>query len=396
MAGTIKEKFTRWRLSANKRKAEKKIKKYEEWKIKCQDIEDEQLELKTEYGREKAWQERYIKSKAYIAIVIGIFMLLLSFSLTYICETSQWDEKWTALCEAGITILNSVFSIIIGIGISTLVLDFFGYIKYTRERLKEIMIDKRYIETLSEDEKKNIIDICERSLYFKNGSYYENSLFSNIKELIIPLIEENYYKQYKVHIDCYIDEETGVIWKKIHKIMDIECVNENTKFKIPFSTYLTAGDVIQRDNMYKLNECLLDGKDITNDVKKSIQCKESDDCEETENVKFTVDYEFDLKKGLNRIELRTETRVEIEDNTYTHTITIPCKRYSANFSLHNNNYEVWGFAFAFDDEKHKKDLDKVIYRDKYDDCYKIRFENWTLPGDGVVFVMNKKSDKKDK
>ena len=164
---------------------------------------------------------------------------------------------------------------------------------------------------------------------------------------------------------------------------------------MPFSTYLTRVNEIKNEELFKLTKCLHDGKDITDDIQNHIEMKEVE-FPNLEDIKFTINYEFLLKKGLNRIETRTETIVPISDNTYAHTITIPCKRYSVNFSLHNPNYEILGFAFAFDDEQHKNDLDKVIYKDKYDDCFKIRFENWTLPGDGVVFTINKVGDKIEK
>lgn len=344
---------------------------------------------------EKRWQTKYIKGKAYLAIGIGTLVLVIAFLLSYICETSNWSETEKILCRTLVTAINSVFSIFIGIGISTLVLDFFSYIKYTRERIKEIMLDKTYIETLSEDEQKRIINICEKSLYFKQTEIPNDSLYMNIKELIVPLIEENFYRQYKVHVDCYIDEQKSIIHKKVHKILDIECSADNSVFKMPFSTYLTKVDEIKTEELFKLTKCLHDGKDITDDIQNYIEMKEVE-FPNLEDIKFTINHEFLLKKGLNRIETRTETIVPIADNTYAHTITIPCKRYSVNFSLHNPNYEILGFAFAFDDEQHKNDLDKVIYKDKYDDCFKIRFENWTLPGDGVVFTINKVGDKIEK
>ncbi len=387
----IKQKILSWKCSFYGRRAKKIAKRYAKCREECGYLEQEIIDSYTEYGREKAWHEKYIKSKAYLAIVIGILMLILTLMLSYVSSVSVWDERKKALCQALVTALNSVFSIIIGIGISTLVLDFFGYVKYTRERIKEIMIDKKYIQMLSEEEKKDIIDICERSLYFKNGGIVENSLYANIKELIIPLIEVNYYQQYKVHVDCYVNEKENVIHKKVHKIMDIVCVDDQTEFKIPFSTYLTKIEGVKDEELYKLNECILNGEDITDKVKDKIIPGSADQDENVEDIKFSLDYVFPLKKGLNRIEIRTETMVPINDNTYAHTITIPCKRYSANFALHNSTYDVLGFAFAFDDAKNKKDTDRIIYRDKYDDCYKIRFESWTLPGDGVVFMVNKKT-----
>lgn len=348
-----------------------------------------------EQDEEKQWQTKYIKGKAYLAIGLGVLVLIIATLLSYICETSDWSETNKILCRTLVTAINSVFSIFIGIGISTLVLDFFSYIKYTRERIKEIMLDKTYIETLSTEEQKRIINICEKSLYYKHTEIPNDSLYMNIKELIVPLIRENYYKQYKVHVDCYIDEEAGVIRKKVHKILDVECLKDNSVFRMPFSTYLTKINGIENMELFKLTKCLHGREDITKKIQKHIKMQEVE-FPNLEDIKFTIDYEFVLNKGLNRIETRTETIVPIDDNTYAHTITIPCKRYSANFSLHNRNYDILGFAFAFDDEQHKNDLEKVIYKDKYDDCFKIRFENWTLPGDGVVFIINKVSDKIEK
>lgn len=389
----IMQRYNEWRYKVNITKREKITQKCRKYSEKCKEYEQQVLELETESGQEKAWQEKYIKSKAYMAIGLGAIMLVLTFLLTYICEISKWDDKWKALCSATITGLNSVFSIVIGIGISTLVLDFFSYVKYTRNRIKEIMLDKKYIETLSDKEKRRMIESAEQSLYFRNGEVLDTSLYANIKELIVPLIEDNYYKQYKVHIDCDVDEEKKVIIKKVHKIMDIMCIREE-EFKIPFSTYMLKIDGIEDKELYVIRECICNGQNVTDEVNSKVVSKDIDDMENIMQVKFSVDYVFKLKKGLNRIEIRTDTIVPIYDNTYAHTITIPCQRYSINFSIHSPNHEVLGYGFAFDDEKHKNSIDKIIYKDKYDDCFKIRFENWTLPGDGVVFLINKKvSDK---
>lgn len=384
------KRYNEWRYKANlkkKRNIEKRCDKYQK---RCQDYEDKIIELKTEDGQEKAWQEKYIKSKAYMAIIIGTGILLITFSLSYSCAISKWDDTIKAICNAAMTALNSVCSIVVGIGISTLVLDFFSYIKYTRNRIKEIMIDKKYIETLSNDEKRKIIESAEHSLYFKNGEVTDNSLYANIKELIIPLIEENYFKQYKVHVDCWVKEEDKIIIKRVHRIMDIVRIGKED-FQIPFSTYMHKIPGKDNSEIYKIKKCVCNEQDITEEVSGKIKQSRAGIGEEKNmEVKFNVEYDFHLKKGLNRIEVCTETIVPIWDKVYGHTITIPCQRYSSNYSVHNQDYEVTGYGFAFDDPNHKEKIDRVIYKDKYEDCFKIRFENWTLPGDGVVFMLNKK------
>jgi len=387
------EKYYKRKSAKCLHRIEKQNKRYMKYlrksKIRAEQIAQQIEEYETEEGQEKIWQEKYIKSKAYIAIVIGFIMLVATFFLTYVCEISDWDDTYKKLCSSFITVLNSTFGIILGIGISTLVLDFFSYIKYTRNRIKEIMLDKAYIETLSEKEKRKLIEKAEKSLYFRNGEVTDNSLYANIKELIIPLIEVNYYKQYKVHVDCYIDESKGIMRKRVHKIMDVMCINDK-EFKIPFSTYMEKIDGMDNKELYDIAECTFNSVNITQEVRDKVIMTEVDDPNKPSGIKFNIDHTFCLNKGLNRIEIRTETIVPIKDNTYSHTIIIPCQRYSSNFSIHNPDYEVIGYGFAFDDENHKSDIDKIIYADRYDDCFKIRFENWILPGDGVVFVINKK------
>ena len=386
----IKQKYYDWITVKQLKKVEKQNKKYLTYVAKSRYNAKELEEYETEDGREKVWQEQYIKTKAVITIILGTLMLAITFLLTYLCEVSEWNSKVKALCNSIITMSNSVFGILLGIGISTLVLDFFSYIKYTRNRIKEIMLEKAYIETLSSKEKRRLIEKAEHSLYFRDGEVIDNSLYANIKNLIIPLIEDNYYKQYKVHVDCYIDEMRRFIVKRSHKIMDVMCIGTEN-FEIPFSTYMEKIVDVKEEDLYKVIECIFNGENITKEVQEKTAPVAIEGVE-VSKVKFTIDYKFKLKKGLNRIEIRTETVVPISDNTYSHTITIPCQRYSINFSLHNENYEVLGFGFAFDDESHKDDIDKIIYTNKYDDCVKIRFENWTLPGDGVVFVVNRKAD----
>lgn len=388
------KKYIEWRYKVNVNKRQKIDKKCSKYQKKYQFYEEKTVELSTEEGQEKAWQEKYIKSKAYTAVIIGVTVLVVTFLLSYVCELSEWNETIKAFCGTIITALNSVCSIIIGIGISTLVLDFFSYVKYTRNRIKEIMIDKKYIETLSSDEKRKMIESAEHSLYFRNGEVIDNSLYANIKELIIPLIEENYFKQYKVHVDCYVNEEEGTIIKKVHKIMDIMRIGKEN-FRIPFSTYMYKIPGKDNKELYKITKCICDGEDLTATISEKIKHDNVNvgDEEEDMEIKFNVDHDFKLKMGLNRIEVCTETIVPIRDNVYAHTLAIPCQRYSSNYSVHSADYEVMGYGFAFDDQKHKDKIERVIYKDKYDDCFKIRFENWTLPGDGVVFMINKKKSK---
>ena len=164
-------------------------------------------------------------------------------------------------------------------------------------------------------------------------------------------------------------------------------MQSENNFKLPFSAYLSKIKGWENEELYKINSCKFNNQDITQEIK--IINEEVQEDEEIEDIRFIADYNFRLNPGLNKIEIKTKTIVPITDNIYAHTITIPCKRYSVNFTVHNLDYDVQGYAFAFENVSKEK-LEKLIYRDKYDNCYKIRFEDWTLPGDGTIFIINKK------
>lgn len=349
-----------------------------------------QVETVTEGEVEKLFYEKNIKSKAILSICFGSLVLAINFLLSLVCRLSSWSPFAASLIECISTVLTTITSIIVGIGISTLVLDFFGYIKYTKDRIKEVMVDKEYIKTLSDDEKRMMIGKAEESLYFKNGQVVDTSLYANIKERLIPLIDMSCITQYAVQVDCYPDEKSKTIKKQIHKVIEIICHKENDIFEMPFSTYCFSIPGIDSMLLYNIDLCKFNGCDLTEDAKSKIKMYDVNDEAGNTDVKFVLKYDLKLNKGKNIIEIRTTTIVPISDNTYEHTITMPCKRYNINFSVHNKDYEVLGYAFAWDSFNGVDNLNRVIYKYLYDGSFRISFENWTLPGNGCVFVIKKK------
>ena len=65
------KRYNEWRYKVNCTKRTRIDKKCNRYQKKCQSYEERIIELTTEDRQEKAWQEKYIKSKAYMAIVIG-------------------------------------------------------------------------------------------------------------------------------------------------------------------------------------------------------------------------------------------------------------------------------------------------------------------------------------
>lgn len=388
----IKKLFIQTRCLIAKISLNRAIKRYNKLKLKQENFDEKQLYNTTDQGKEQLFRESYIKSKAYIAIAVGVCLLILSFFIGYILNTkNDMSGEVVAILTSISTTLSSIVSIVIGLGIGTLVLDFFGYINYTRDRIKEVMLDKKYIKTLSDAEKEKLISDAESSLYFEDGNVVDNSLYENIKQQITPLIQKDYMKQYTVHVDCHIDEKKKCIEKTIKKTMEIICHKDGTSYQLPFSNYLTKIDGVDGKDLYKIVRCTCNKTDVTTELKDKIQEIEPDNQQNKEDIKFTLNHAFTLNKGLNIITIETKTMVPSHDNTYSHIISEPCQKYDVSFCWDNNDYEVVGFAFAIDTENSKNELKQVVFKNKYKMSYDISVKDWTLPGEGCVFVINKKA-----
>lgn len=333
------------------------------------------------------WQERddrekVIKSKAIGSIILGVVLigvfLVIDFSFV-----QNSDSVYKPLFSSLLNVISMITSMIVGIGVSTLCLDFFSYVQYTRERLKEIVVEKDFIETLSDDEKKELVDKVEKSLYFQSEKEPSRSLYENIKARVIPLLEEPYLERYIIHIDCYIDEEKGIIKKKFHREMIICSLEDNYSYQLPFSMYMKRIEGIEDENLYKINECLFQKKTYTEETKFNI-CNHGI---HKDSVQFYSTYEFNLRKGNNIIEMQYETIVPISDLEYCHYVSMACKTYSASFSIHSDErYMVNGHGFVLDDIANRDGVD-VVKKVKQDNTVFLTMGDWIMPGEGCAFFI---------
>lgn len=390
---TFLQKINQWRMgrraSRNKKKLEKFIKKYNRTKSACDEFGEKILEQKTEEWKVNKSRENAIKSKAIIAILIGCFLLSISFFMDIYFSTIDLPEVTKSIWNALLNILNIITSMVVGIGVSTIVLDFFSYVQYTRDRLKEIIIDKSFIKKLSEEEKKNIIFKAEESLYFKDGKILPNSLYADVKKKITPLLDTYYFSEFDMTISCDVDEDKGVIRKEILKSMKIISNKNDEEYEIPFSVCLRQPDCEEVEEAYEIISCIFQSKDITADFKEAqektkIKVRESD----KDDTQISAKYLFKLKKGENRIEMRTKTVVPISDNTYSHYFTIPCMKCSTTFIMNTENYSVDGYGFALEDKRDSEDGKNNVNYHRVGGSLTISIDEWALPGEGSMFIIN--------
>lgn len=388
------QKIKKWGIdravSYNKKRLKKAIKKYNKIKNDSDELVEQLIEQETESWKENKNKESVIKAKAYIAILLGCILLLLSFLADIYFSSVDLKGIKRTILDAALNIINIVISMVIGIGVSTIVLDFFSYVQYTRDRLKEIIVDKTFIKKLSDDEKRSIIFKAEESLYFKDGKILPNSLYADVKKKVIPLLDACYFSDFVMNISCDIDEKGGYVHKEILKHMTIISNEDGAEFKLPFSVYLRKTDGEDVEHAYDVVSCFFQYEDITQSflerqVEPEVKAAEHDN---QDNICYKEDYTFLLKKGENIIELRTRTTVPITDNVYMHTISLPCMNYSTTFSMNTEGYTVAGYGFALEDYSPNTKKKNVNYS-RVGNSLTIRIDEWALPGEGSMFIIDR-------
>ena len=343
-------------------------------RIKKKLVENKEKRLATKDKDKKDYNKVNIKSRARLTLIIATLVFLFSVAVKtgslYIFEN---EKVLTAIDIIG-SLAESVSGIILGLSIGNMSLDFFSYADYMRERIEEVIIKKNFLKTISDKEKRNIIEMLESSLYFNDQPVDVNSLYYNIKNKIVPL--RQYYERSFTHIDCRIED--GFIYKTLYNTLVIKTEEEETYYKLPFSVAFNKNNINQKKEAYNITRVMVNGEPVEI-LKKHLVCDKTRD-----NVHvYSFEYPLTLKKGINTIQYVSNSIVNIQDNTYTRTVVVPCKNCVVEMSLQNEDYEILGQGFAIEKEKN---LD-IQY---YNKACRIEFRDWIIPGDGCIFIINKK------
>lgn len=269
--------------------------------------------------------------------------------------------------------MKDVASVILGMSLGAMSLDFFSYVRYSQERIKEVMIDKKFLKSVKDEEKKNMISTLESSLYFNDGEIPPDSLYANIREKIIPLLEEEYEEEHFLHIDCFITDT--YIKKVCTNMITIISPKNIPAYSLPFEVVFKPESEVSGQKALELKDLIVNRKSIVvSDATPKITSKG--------NV-YCFNNSFELKKGKNTISYQTISYVKLNENTYSHTVSLPCKHYTIEMYTDNQDYEIYGNGFCIDKSK-------IMSKHNFPYGCRLDFNDWIIPGDGCLFVINKK------
>lgn len=324
-----------------------------------------------------------IKNKASKMISIGVIVVLVSIILTNVITVD------TLYKNIGIMILASFGSAVFIAGIVSINLEFFGYIDYAEKRFKNIIIEDDYVQNLSRSKLEELqIKIEEQKLYGTNKPP-EGSFHSIVRNDIEPMLEEIFLKDHSVVIDCDLDGD--LIKKDIHMTMSHDCLdickNRNIidgESKCICS--LSSIDGLDDNKLFKLKSVKYNGLEMVNNVVVTI--------EETDEEVYNRAVHLDISKisealfvspeKENVFEIRFSTVVPLEDNMVTSRVPFPAKNFMFTLNYDDNVFRIRGEGFGFMDS-HKN----IPILESYKRSATIKFNDWILPGDGGLFLVEK-------
>ena len=329
---------------------------------------------KDEQKEEKDNNKVIIKSRAKFTLVISALVFLISVIIKagglYVFK----NEMVLAAIDIFGSLAENISGVILGLSLGNMYLDFFSYADYMKKRIEEVIIEKDFLKTMNDIEKEKIISGLESSLYFDGGEIQSDSLYYNVKSKIVPLKE--YYEKSFTHIDCVVKD--GKIYKTLYTTLVINLKEDVTRYKLPFSITFNKKDIGKRKKAYNIKEIEVNNEPIEI-LDEYLICEDSEELKGQAVYSFV--YPFTLKKGKNTIYYVSQSIVDINDNTYTRSIAVPCKNCVIEMYLQNDDYKLLGQGFAIDKEK-------ILDIKYYNNSCRIEFKDWIIPGDGCIFVIN--------
>lgn len=317
-------------------------------------------------------------------IILSLGLMILSCYLEF--NPSSNTSKLEIIEHLGMGLIKEIAIALFILGAISIPMELTDYTKYFLSKLTDIMINDNYIEKLDDEKKKKLKQTIEEQLYFKDKAHDKNSFFYTVQRDVSRFLDGYYYNKYDITVECFFEKDANgdvIIRKLLRK--KIEVVNpkhDSIKLGIPIKSGLQSIAGFDDGDILKVKLASVDGMDITKEaIDKIVQCKYTDN---RYNLHFSCDLEVDLK-GQMVIETVTETIAPITDVHFTHRVHKPCRQYSITMLWHSNEYTIHGYGFGFMDETSNKP-DKTYVSNGII----LKYNNWILPGDGVLFTILKK------
>ncbi len=314
----------------------------------------------------------------FVSIVCALSGFLIIFFASYL-DMLYKGKDFLGLGIIGDIIIEMTKSI----GVALITSTFVNGLKYYFET-SENLVKEGFFDRLSMDEVREIKDKMEDKLYFEKNEHDKDNFYSFFGQELSTLLDKSYYKKYEARVICQIKDD--YIKKTIYKRLEI--VNPSRRpvtEKIPFEAYMKKVDRIDNINeLYRIVSFKVNSEDKTGQIRDCLKIEDiSAKCSDGYCIKVAAEYEFKIVKSAS-IYMIIETLAPKTDVFFTNYVTKPCKDYNIIFVIDKDSYEVDGYIFGLVDGSKNR-----LVEGKLGNGMELGFRDWILPGDGVVFAINK-------
>lgn len=301
-------------------------------------------------------------------------------------------------------ILSTFGQILIAFAAGSMLLEWFGYVNYTRKRMCEILSDDEVLNVLTTKRKKELKSAILHNLYMPNKTLEENNIATIVDDEMDMVLRGYYYEEFISYIDASIikdKDKKELIKKDIRITLSAKTVKgEKCTLNSLISTYLEPLNTKKDKNgnsivPLKLNKLKVNGKNVTDKFKDKLQ--NIDNNEDLKDI-YPKRYLLNKKtKGFKKemtftdsifIDMEYTTIVGINDLVYSYQIDKACKHFCLHFNVNPDEFDlmIQGFGFmSIGREQRQRTI-------RTNNGYMLRFLDWILPGDGAIVVLRKKEN----
>ena len=281
-------------------------------------------------------------------------------------------------------------SVVLTSAVGTILYRKTGFAEVFKEQLVQIICSSRFIKMLKKDTLQELKRDINEEIYSMEIAKSKDSILNTVVNSIEPLLEKYYFQRYDLNVYCKINGD--FITKTITRKMIIKSTGDkNLELDIAdFFSATFAESELGDDERVELREFVVNKKSYKQKVK--IDKIEAAELGSYKQKYFLNAISNDVKKALTigkqsiKVKIVVKTKTMLDDNMFIHKIPVACKEYKARVDYKNDECKVIGAPFGFMDTyiDEKCSVEQIS-----EEAIEISFSEWILPGDGVVFVINK-------
>lgn len=288
----------------------------------------------------------------------------------------------------------TVAQLFISVSVGSMLLEWFGFVNYTRKRMSEILISDEVLKVLNMKRKRELKSLLLKNIYMYNAPKLQNednNILMIIDRELDNILKDYYFDEYIIYTDVSILEQNSkkYIKKNFRHTFKAKSINrKKCTLGTPINTYLKPP---QEDlKAFELKSFKINGNQL--DIKGWNVCEKNNDCE-MKNIypkHYTFEEIIDKNSSLfsfkNEIDVDFEyiTIVDIDDLVYTYQVNRPCKHFCIHFNA-PKEYKILMEGFGFMSTGNSQRQRCV---ETENGCM-IRFLDWILPGNGIMAVLQK-------